>query len=415
MGILGGGVAGLWLQLELSQRGFQTIILDYQHLGGFASTGNQSWLHSGAFYMVLGGTALPGGVAELCFQSSKKLKDFCGQHCPRAILKHSRCIFAFDRKRAADKALKRIGMLGVEVSFMTAEMLSHAEPCLSVDRFPFGVECADPPFDSLTILQSVITQGALAGGDFKMSDTPLTNLAESINYINGEWIVQVDNETISVAALVLAAGALNPVLLKKVNGRELKAPVKRSWIAVLHRPVVRNILVLCQTGKQNTTMFGPCSGGTTVNVEQQNVDLGEVGTRTTGSWPPTNFAWRLGAFMPGIDNNELHLYTCDKLDNCDDNLNPYKNSAHGERHFFWTDEGRNLFTFYPGKFVAAQIAAEHLADLLSTKIGAAWGNDATRGLAGDVRLAESQLIQPATHLSRRTNDHTLVIESIGRR
>src|SRR5712692_185855 len=73
--ILGGGVGGLWLQLELSNRGFHTIVVDHKHLGAFASTRNQGWLHSGAFYMVLGGTAAPGGVAKLCWQSSARLRQ----------------------------------------------------------------------------------------------------------------------------------------------------------------------------------------------------------------------------------------------------------------------------------------------------------------------------------------------------
>src|SRR2546428_8662971 len=49
--IIGGGIMGWILAVELTKRGILCKIIDIDPPGGYASTGNQSWMQSGALYL----------------------------------------------------------------------------------------------------------------------------------------------------------------------------------------------------------------------------------------------------------------------------------------------------------------------------------------------------------------------------
>jgi glycine/D-amino acid oxidase-like deaminating enzyme len=395
---LSGAIGGLWLQLELASRGVNTILIDHRQLGGFASTRNQSWLHSGAFYAVLGGSLEAGGVAQECLRGSRILKDFCAEHCPEAILKKG-CIFAFDTDTAANLALQRIRSLGLLAS-LTRDGPSTYEPLLSPDVFPFGVLCEECPFDPFPILRSVLVRGARAGGKIYVSGSPL--LSSTRTYEDSKWIVNIDGETFRASSLVLAAGALNPRLLYQTIGREMQATVQRSFLCAFRPQITNNILVLSKHDVDGTVMFGPFHGGTTVNVVQRDIDVGSVGEFVPDQAVVRNFASRLRAYMPRLGSHSLHFYTCEKLNNCDDASNPYPAQTYGSRHFFWTREDRKLFTFYPGKFITAPMAAEELAGEVCEQIGDPWRVEERGILSKTVSLAKPRAITARpTHRSYR--------------
>ena len=46
--IVGGGIAGLWLNVRLCQQGFSTLLLERDTLGGGQSLKSQGIIHGGA-------------------------------------------------------------------------------------------------------------------------------------------------------------------------------------------------------------------------------------------------------------------------------------------------------------------------------------------------------------------------------
>ncbi|WP_174187364.1 FAD-dependent oxidoreductase [Nocardia barduliensis] len=54
LAIVGGGVSALWLALYAARSGLATTLVGIDRFGGYASTGNQGWLHSGALYAMNG-------------------------------------------------------------------------------------------------------------------------------------------------------------------------------------------------------------------------------------------------------------------------------------------------------------------------------------------------------------------------
>jgi glycine/D-amino acid oxidase-like deaminating enzyme len=74
--IVGGGIAGVGVAAWLAQSGIPVILLESGELGGRASTRNQGWLHSGAFFAVD-----DLRLARLCWRSMQQTLDFC----PRCV------------------------------------------------------------------------------------------------------------------------------------------------------------------------------------------------------------------------------------------------------------------------------------------------------------------------------------------
>ncbi|VAX42388.1 hypothetical protein MNBD_PLANCTO02-1656 [hydrothermal vent metagenome] len=70
--IIGGGIAGLSIAVRLSQAGLPVTVLETSTLGFGASTRNQGWLHSGAWFAI----SQPE-LAKKCYQSLLKTLKYC--------------------------------------------------------------------------------------------------------------------------------------------------------------------------------------------------------------------------------------------------------------------------------------------------------------------------------------------------
>src|SRR5262245_26711278 len=70
--IVGGGIAGLATAVRLSQAGFPVTLFESSVLGSAASTRNQGWLHSGAFFAVDAPV-----YARACHDSLQQTLRFC--------------------------------------------------------------------------------------------------------------------------------------------------------------------------------------------------------------------------------------------------------------------------------------------------------------------------------------------------
>lgn len=70
--IVGGGFAGLAVATRLAQAGLPVIVLEADKLGADASTRNQGWLYSGAWF-----AKEQPDLAKMCFESYKRTVEFC--------------------------------------------------------------------------------------------------------------------------------------------------------------------------------------------------------------------------------------------------------------------------------------------------------------------------------------------------
>ena len=88
--IIGGGIAGLWLNAQLRQRGFNTLLIEQNSLGGGQSVKSQGIIHGGAKYALHGAlTGSSEAIAEMPERWRKALNgegdQVKGQQLPAAL------------------------------------------------------------------------------------------------------------------------------------------------------------------------------------------------------------------------------------------------------------------------------------------------------------------------------------------
>lgn len=381
--ILGGGCAGLWLLYELSKRGFSAIIIDHHAIGQFASTRNQSWLHTGALYAVSASqNDVPGlkRLAEACLSETPIMKRFCEQYVPEAIYSDSKCLFVFPNDEHRRRAAIRVHERNIPFKELNHSQIVDREPGLFRDQGTFwmepnfvGLETEDFAFDSNAILAAVARLAALSGGDFLQMRGPLCELQYS--RVGESWEIQDDQLRIRAQICVCASGALIPRFADMFGGQVRQEPfqIQKCIVAVLHNPVCENIVVF-RNPESNYLNLVPFEGGTTVNMGAKDSPNAAVDDVEISPDKLKEFAEKLSLFAPGIKKSApiaCHFYTCQKLGNVNDSSHPL--NSFGYRHYFWRKQRDNFYVFYPGKFTlswaAARSISDYLADRLESKLG----------------------------------------------
>ncbi len=297
----------------------------------------------------------------MCVKGNRRLRNFCQEHCPEAILKPEGALFLFEDVDEAGVAAANVEKLGVPMSWLSREQIHGYEPWLSSTILRSGfLTQIDCPFGAKPILDALVRINEKRGAILIASARPLPELR--IERLSCGWLLSDGVVTVTAASVVLCAGVLNPLLLKTITGRNLDMKIQRSFIGVFHAPITRRI-VRIDVG-DSPMMLCPFPGGTTVNMEESDVASHVHPELEPVPYIVKEFEIKLRPVLRLAGGEKLHFYTCEKLNNTQDDRNPYPLVPYGSRHYFWTDEGDGLYSFYPGKFVAVPVACEDLASKL---------------------------------------------------
>jgi glycine/D-amino acid oxidase-like deaminating enzyme len=386
--ILGGGVGGLWVLYELALRDYSCILIDeHDDLGRFASTRNQSWLHTGALYTVMGSyderlRYCVKRMIQVCRQGTKIISEFCSKSdvALDAIEHTSECLFLFGSQDdiAHYSAESDLIIEGLDVQGLGKRDLQTREPILSSlkdDLLKYCLVTRDVPFDSYKILSALITETFTRNNvAFRPSGVNLTEL-EDISRHHDRWRIKNNSfGVVDARAVVCAAGALNPWLLNRVTERDDFGgmTIQKCLVAVLNQRICNRIIVN-RNFESNLLNLVPFVGGTTINLglldEESDSFTDTDSTRAFRSDTLQTLSKKLNDFVPGLREMpgcEVHFYVCQKLNNT--KQSNYPPQIHGNRHYFWVEKrakAPNFFFFYPGKFTLAPVAAKELADRLS--------------------------------------------------
>ena len=367
--ILGGGCGGLWLLHELA-RDYSCLLVDSQVLARFASTRNQGWLQSGAFYAMIG----EDEAASECGRGSDEWQNFCDQHCPDAVETDSGCLVLFATKEEAEETAQKLE----RVLQLTPRLVNRAtflklEPVLHpAQQLRYGLLTGDHHIDTYRALTEVRDQSLAHGARFHLAETGLEAL--QISHAHGLWEIRDGTQEIAQAQiLVYATGALTPLLLQRQTGNECGLSIQNALVAVLHQRICHNLL-LVQTGDSFGLNVVPFHGGASINLARKDWLIDdpfddEIRVEAdTYAELADNLMW----FVPGLLEYlpcQMHFYVCQKLNNTDHLSNPYPDSKFGLRHYFWIKPKDALYCFSPGKFTTAPIAAQELAAVLAEKLG----------------------------------------------
>lgn len=203
--IIGGGIAGLWLNAQLRQRGFNTLLIEQNSLGGGQSVKSQGIIHGGAKYALHG--ALTGsseaiaemperwrkalnGEGEIDLRGVRLLSDAHYLWSPGSIAGNLTSFFASKAMRGRVDQVKGKAL---------PEALQHKDFKGRVYRLSELV--LDVP--------SLVSRMAELAGDSLLHAQTVTPRYENDRLVG----VQADDYSISAQRVVLCAGSGNEDLL----------------------------------------------------------------------------------------------------------------------------------------------------------------------------------------------------------
>lgn len=204
--IIGGGIAGLWLNAQLRQRGFNTLLIEQNSLGGGQSVKSQGIIHGGAKYALHGALtgsseAIAGmperwrkalnGEGEIDLRGVRLLSDAHYLWSPGSIAGNLTSFFASKAMRGRVDQVKGKAL---------PEALQHKDFKGRVYRLSELV--LDVP--------SLVSRMAQLAGDSLLHAQTITPRYENDRLVG----VQADDYSISAQRVVLCAGSGNEDLLR---------------------------------------------------------------------------------------------------------------------------------------------------------------------------------------------------------
>lgn len=197
--IVGGGIAGLASAARLAQAGLPVTLLEATHLGFEASTRNQGWLHSGAWF-----APEDTRLARLCYNSLRQTEAFAPEIFEPA---RGTMLMVFPRVDAPPyRWLTAWQEAGIPYESIPQEQALEELPGFARDRLQHVYRLPDRSFDPQKLLERLAAQARNAGAELR-PETPVVNLIRDDHQVLG--VVTSRGEEIFASRVVLATGALS--------------------------------------------------------------------------------------------------------------------------------------------------------------------------------------------------------------
>jgi glycine/D-amino acid oxidase-like deaminating enzyme len=201
--IVGGGVAGLSIAVRLAQSGVPVTVLESSKLGHEASTRNQGWLYSGAWF-----APQRVDLARLCYESYEHTLRFC----PEALEPHCgpMVYLAQHTETDVDRWMNAWEQAGIPFSPLSAEELFKRFPHLAIAKAAEAFELPDRAIRMPMLLKRLAQVAEAAGAEIR-TQAPVTRLLYNDGRVEG---VEVSgHEPIYARLVILAGNALGGFLL----------------------------------------------------------------------------------------------------------------------------------------------------------------------------------------------------------
>lgn len=214
--IVGGGVAGLSIAVRLSQSGLDVTVLEAGSLGQDASTKNQGWLYSGAWFALQ-----QPELARLCYESLQQTIKFCPEcvepaAAPMIFVISSRKTPAFHWTKAWNEAGIPYQQIGPDVAARETGLVESMVQ--DAYRLP------DRAFRSEVLLECLTAKAEHQGVDVR-TECPVTAFIKTGNRIDG--VVTHRGEEIAARLVILAANVGGTALWPDGLKREEQAGFQR--------------------------------------------------------------------------------------------------------------------------------------------------------------------------------------------
>lgn len=390
--ILGGGVAGWSLAYELAESSISSAVFDTDPCARFSTTGNQGWLHTGAYYA---GTVPPDEeAAKACNEGYGWIRS----RFPNVIDSQVDAYYLFRddsvRQTVIDLCQTWKTQWGMDPlpQVIDFSVVAGQEALVSSTagnpKLKSALQVNDHPINTTKLIEELSARACNMGvqyyavptlppGSHASQFVPAAGFPDwnglSPHWTGTHWELRLPNGTTAeFSALVLACGVAIPDLLPRLTADPTAPTLERKKVPVLviQGKVAASLLAI--PGEFESPQVVPYddgqgSYGATVCLHRTDLPM----IAADDFQPPVDYMsrhqtslrdWLRGIVdvVCGASSFPTHFYVCQKL------LLP--NALPGvsaSRTFIslalsaGTSASRSLFVLYPGKMTAAPIAAKH--------------------------------------------------------
>jgi len=193
--IVGGGIAGLSVAARLAQAGYPVTVLEASQLGFGASTRNQGWLYSGAWF-----APLQPDLARHCYESLRQTLDFC----PECVEPNSEPMVYLISDGATDPTRWTAAWDTAEIPYerLRSETVFERFPGLAISKAHHAFQLPDRAIRTDLLLWSLAETAKQAGAEIIVGAS-VSKLIQQDDRVEGVETAQGD---IIPARLVILAG-----------------------------------------------------------------------------------------------------------------------------------------------------------------------------------------------------------------
>ncbi len=238
--IIGGGIAGLWLNAQLRQRGFNTLLIEQNSLGGGQSVKSQGIIHGGAKYALHGAlTGSSEAIAEMPERWRKALNgegelDLRGVH----LLSDAHYLWSPG------------SIAGNLTSFFASKAMRGRVDQVKGQQLPPALQHKDFKGRVYRLSELVLDVPSLVKRMAELAGDSLLH-AQSITprYVNQQLIgVQADNYRINAQRVVFCAGAGTEALLQAFALKKPEQQLRPLHMVLAKGPALLPLYAHCLGG-----------------------------------------------------------------------------------------------------------------------------------------------------------------------
>lgn len=277
--IVGGGISGLSIAARLAQAGLPVTVLEASQLGFGASTRNQGWLVSGAWF-----APQHPELARMCHESLLQTLRFCPDS-PEPGCGPMIYLSAKDQTDCGTWT-SAWSASGIPYSEVTPDALFMRFPHMAISRARAAFELPDRAIRTERLLRRLATAAENAGAEIR-TGTLVTRLVRRGDAIDA---VEITRGEVVPARLVILAGntrgrSLDPRFGKQVDGgqSEFAQVALKTHLVALRPAISRTPLCVVDADGFNhlphppVSIFGSNHWLPVHDAEDERVDAAEVG------------------------------------------------------------------------------------------------------------------------------------------
>jgi glycine/D-amino acid oxidase-like deaminating enzyme len=325
-------------------------------LGGYASSGNQGWLHNGALYAAHGSPSL----VRYCRDGTRDISRLAAEHKRSFTAADGASLYGVESLEERDEILRRLANAEVSADPVPSHAAKRISP-LANSRHHYVVS-SDAPIDTVAVLSALWAGARDRGADLvDLVDLAATSCVRTA----GGWSIRVvTGQRLRARAVVLALGGATPEFAARM-GYPAAPAVERtlSRVLVVHLPVPPVIVVslrrvgphavpvLTQGASPRFTVCLPFDNDRT-RARDRSVEAPEV-TGMLVRCPELLQPLRDLLQRRASDGVPLSLYLCEKVQGVHD-----KPGTVASRTPRINRLASDCFCLHAGKFTIASLAAK---------------------------------------------------------